>query len=141
MKKAWNIVFFIFFTLCLFLFKPRQDVIFTAVDRTQYIRLFETGQDFELCLEEDHVFTGTYVLSKDTVFLNYRKRPESSARKWINGGPAHSISLPKKLYINNPDSHITSTDQLSFSAVIHTDMRKKLVEAHESSILAATHSH
>lgn len=140
MKKAWNIFFYVFFTFCLFLFKPRQDVVFTAVNKTQYIRLFETGQDFELCLEEDNIFTGTYVLSKDTVFLMYREHSDPATQKWISGRSSISRPLPKKLYINDGASRIKSTDNPSFSAQIHTDMREKLVEGHESDILAAAHS-
>ena len=127
MKRAWNILFFIFFTFCLFLFKPRQDVVFTAINETQYIRLFETGQDFELCVEENKIFTGTYALSKDTVFLLYRDSRPS----------AYTVSLPKKLFINKNASSIKSTDEPSFSAKIHTDMREKLKENRDASILAA----
>lgn len=127
MKRVWNILFFAFFVSCLFLFKPRQDVVFTAIDETQYIRLFETGQDFELCVEENNIFTGTYALLKDTVFLMYRNTRQS----------AYTRSLPKKLIINKSASNIKSTDDLSFSAEIHMDMRQKLHEGHKASILAA----
>ena len=127
MKRIWNILFFAFFTFCLFLFKPRQDVVFTAIEKTQYIKLFETGQDFELCVEENNIFTGTYALSKDTVFLMYRNTRQS----------AYSRSLPKKLIINKSASNINSTDDLSFSAEIHMDMRQKLHEGQKASILAA----
>ena len=127
MKRIWNILFFAFFTFCLFLFKPRQDVVFTAIEKTQYIKLFETGQDFELCVEENNIFTGTYALSKDTVFLMYRNTRQS----------AYTRSLPKKLIINKSASNIKSTDDLSFSAEIYIDMRKKLHEGQKASILAA----
>jgi len=127
MKRVWNILFFAFFISCLFLFKPRQDVVFTAIDETQYISLFEEGLDFELCLEDHNIFTGTYVLLKDTVFLMYRNTRQS----------AYTRSLPKKLFINKSASNIKSTDDLSFSAEIHVDMRQKLHEGQNASILAA----
>ena len=137
MRRAWNILFFTFFTLCLFLFKPRQDVVFTAIDKTQYIRLFEEGQDFELCVEENKIFTGTYALSLDTVFLLYRdKKGLSTSNPGSRSSSYHKI-LPKKLYINTSASHIKSTDDLSFSAEIHTDMREKLHENQEATIFAS----
>ena len=126
MKRVWNILFFAFFISCLFLFKPRQDVVFTAINETQYIRLFEEGLDFELCVEENNIYTGTYALSKDTVFLMYRNTRQS----------AYTRPLPKKLYINKSTSNIKSTDDLSFSAEIHVDMRQKLHEGQNASILA-----
>ena len=137
MKRVWNILFFAFFTLCLFLFKPRQDVVFTAINETQYIRLFEEGQDFELCVEENNIFTGTYALSKDTVFLLYREPAESSTMNLDTRRPSYNKILPKKLYINKSASNIKSTDDLSFSAEIHIDMRQKLHEGPKANILAA----
>ena len=137
MRRAWNILFFTFFTLCLFLFKPRQDVVFTAIDKTQYIRLFEKGQDFELCVDENKIFTGTYALSLDTVFLLYRDNVELST---LNPGSSRSANqkiLPKKLYINTGASNIKSTDDLSFSAQIHMDMREKLFENQEATFFAS----
>ena len=138
MKRAWNILFFTFFTFCLFLFKPRQDVVFTAINETQYIRLFETGQDFELCVEENKIFTGTYALSKDTVFLLYRENTEPSTQNRNTRQSAYNRSLPKKLFINNSASNIKSTDDLSFSASIHMDMREKLKESPEAVTFGAT---
>ena len=137
MKRAWNILFFTFFTFCLFLFKPRQDVVFTAINETQYIRLFETGQDFELCVEENKIFTGTYALSQDTVFLLYRENVEPSTQNRNTRQNSYTRPLPKKLFINKSASNIKSTDDQSFSAMIHKDMREKLKESRETSILAA----
>lgn len=136
MRKAWNILLFAFFTFCLFLFKPRQDVVFTAIEETRYIRLFETGHDFELCVEEDNIFTGTYFLTKDTVFLKYREKRGPSLPHWQRRQSAFT-SLPEKLYINKNASRITSPDSLLFSAKIHVDMRDKLKENKEANILAA----
>jgi hypothetical protein len=130
-------LFFAFFTLCLFLFKPRQDVVFTAIDETQYIRLFEEGQDFELCVDDNNIFTGTYVISLDTVFLLYRDNIESSTLNPNSRRSAYHKNLPKKLYINKNASNIKSTDDLSFSAEIHIDMRQKLHEGQKANILAA----
>ena len=137
MKRAWNILFFTFFTLCLFLFKPRQDVVFTAINETQYIRLFEEGQDFELCVDENYIFTGTYAISLDTVFLLYREPAESSTMNLDTRRPSYNKILPKKLYINKSASNIKSTDDLSFSAEIHIDMRQKLHAGQKANILAA----
>ena len=127
MKRIWNILFFAYFISCLVLFRPRQDVVFTAIEKAQYIKLFETGQDFELCVEENNIFTGTYALSKDTVFLMYRNTRQAP----------YTRSLPKKLIINKRAYNIKSTDDLSFSAEIHMDMRQKLHESQNASILAA----
>lgn len=138
MKRAWNILFFAFFIFCLFLFKPRQDVIFTAINETQYIRLFETGHDFELCVEENNIFTGTYVLTKDTVFLKYRENRSPYQESWLSKQSASPRALPKKLYINNSASRINSTDIQSFSAQIHSDKRDKLIGNSVANILAAT---
>ena len=120
-------MFFAYFISCLVLFRPRQDVVFTAIEKAQYIKLFETGQDFELCVEENKIFTGTYALLKDTVFLMYRNTRQS----------AYTRSLPKKLIIDKSASNIKSTDDLSFSAEIHMDMRQKLHEGQKASILAS----
>jgi len=137
MTKAWNILLFTFFTLCLFLFKPRQDVVFTAIDKTQYIRLFEKGQDFELCVDENKIFTGTYAMSLDTVYLLYRDNMESASLNPNSRRSAYHKNLPKKLYINKSASNIKSTDDLSFSAEIHIDMRQKLHADQKANILAA----
>ncbi len=118
MKIIRNTLLFIFFTFCLFLFKPRQDIVFAAINETQYIRLFEEGKDFELCYEDDNTFTGIYLISLDTVFLSYRDQ-----------GGLSTQFLPKKLFINKSASNIKSTDDESFSAEIYLDMRQNSYNA------------
>ncbi len=126
MKKIWNTLLFTFLVLCLFLFKPRQDIVFAAIDETQHIRLFEEGKDFELCIENDNTFTGTYLISIDTVFLSYRH------------GSSSALILPKKLFINNSASIIKSPDGESFSAEIYLDMRQKSYHAGTNTIRKKT---
>ena len=123
MKRVWNILLFAFFVFCLFLFKPRQDIVFGAIDESQYIRLFENGKDFELCIEDDNTFTGSYLISMDTVFLSYREHI----------GPSTKI-LPKKLFINKGASNIKSTDNNLFFAEIYLDMRQKTLHASTKTI-------
>ncbi len=120
MKKIWNTLLFTFLVLCLFLFKPREDVVFAAINKSQSIQLFEKDKDFELCIEEDNTFTGTYLLSLDTVFLYYREHGELSDQ-----------SLPKKLYISEGEgaSLIKSIDGKSFSAEVYLDLRQKTLHA------------
>jgi len=115
MKKIWEILFFAFFIFCMFLFKPRQDLVFAAIDESQYIRLFEEGSDFVICVDENKVFTGTYTISMDTVLLVYRQ-------------PAiHNRLPPRKLYINKSAAKIRSTEGNTFSAEIYMDIRDKTV--------------
>lgn len=123
MRKIWNVLFFTFFISCLFLFKPRQDIIFAAINETQHISLFEKGKDFKLCVEDNNTFTGTYLISMDTVFLSYRKHIDSSA-----------IILPKKLFINKGASNIKANDGNLFSAEIYLDLRQKSYNAATNSI-------
>lgn len=118
MKKIWNVLFFTFFISCLFLFKPRQDIVFAAINETQHISLFENGKDFELCLEDDNTFTGTYLISMDTVFLSYRRHMGPSTK-----------NLPKKLFINKSTSNIKASDDSFFSARIYLDLRQKSYNA------------
>jgi hypothetical protein len=113
MKRIWNLLFFAFFIFCMFLFKPRQDLVLAAIDESQYIRLFEEGKDFVICVEENKIFTGTYSFSRDTVFLDY-KEPT-----------AYNEMPPGKLYINNSAKKIKSIDGKSFSAEIYMDIRDK----------------
>ena len=128
MKNILKTLAFAFFLLCLFLFKPRQDIVFAAIDKSQYIRLFEEDRDFELCVEENKTFTGTYTISKDTVFLLYREHLEYSTNNRNSRRPESSRILPEKLYINDHASNIRSTDGKSFSAEIYKDMRHKLYD-------------
>jgi len=123
MKNIWNVLFLAFFISCMFLFKPRQDIVFAAINETQYISLFEKGNDFELCLEDDNTFTGSYLISMDTVFLSYRRHM----------GPSTKI-LPKKLFINKSTSNIKASDGSLFSAEIYLDLRQKSYNAATNTI-------
>ena len=105
------------------MFKPRQDVVFAAINETQHISLFEKGKDFKLCLEDDNTFTGTYLISMDTVFLSYRKHL----------GPSAKI-LPEKLFINKSASNIKASDGNLFSAEIYLDLRQKSYNAATNTI-------
>lgn len=102
------------------MFKPREDVIFAAINKSQSIQLFEKNRDFELYIEEDNTFTGSYLISQDTVFLYYRE---------YNGRATHA--LPEKLYITEGVSSpaIKSIDGESFSAEIYLDLRQKVLHA------------
>lgn len=134
MRKVWNILLFAFFILCLFLFRPRQDVVFAAIDKSQYIRLFEKGMDFELCVEENNTFTGTYTILKDTVYLSYREQPILSANISSSDHNDFRNILPRKLYINAGASNIKASDGKAFSAKIYLDMRQKQYNAPTYSI-------
>jgi len=123
MKIIWNTLFIAFIISCLFLFKPREDIVFGAINKSQSLRLFENNKDFELCIEEDNTFTGTYLISLDTVFLYYREPGELSIQ-----------ILPEKLYITEGASNIKSIDCESFSAEIYLDLRKKTLHASTKTI-------
>lgn len=118
MKKIWNTLFFAFFIFCLFLFKPRQDTVFAAINETQHIRLYEEGNDFEFSVEDNSIYTGTYWISMDTVFLSYGDQMDLSTN-----------ILPKKLFINKSASNIQSAEGYSFSAEIYLDTRQKSYNA------------
>lgn len=105
------------------MFKPRQDIVFAAINETQHISLFEKGKDFKLCLEDDNTFTGTYLISMDTVFLSYRKHMRPSAK-----------ILPEKLFINKSASNIKASDGNLFSAEIYLDLRQKSYNAATNTI-------
>jgi len=126
MKSVWNILLFAFFVFCLFLFKPREDIVFGAIDKSQYIRLFENGKDFELCIEDNNTFTGNYLISKDTVFLSYRDTLQAD----------YKTILPNKLFINKSASNIRSTDDNSFSAEIYLDIRQKIYSSPPNNLRA-----
>ena len=97
--------------------------MFGAINRSQSIRLFEKNKDFELCIEEDNAFTGTYLISLDTVFLYYREQGKLSIQ-----------ILPEKLYISEGASNIKSIDCESFSAEIYLDQRQKTLHARTKTI-------
>jgi len=123
MKRVWNILFFAFFIFCLFLFKPREDVVFAAINKSQYIRLFENNKDFELCVEESLRYTGTYIISRDTIFLSYRERKDLSRHQPNTKKADFSRALPLKLLINRSTSNITACDGKTFSAEVYLDRR------------------
>lgn len=129
MRKVRNTLLFVFFIACLFLFKPRQDIIFAAISESQYIRLFEKGKDFQLCVEENNTYTGTYTLSNDTLTLHYEELTDLSSNH-RNSSLADKIkSLPVKLFINKGASEIKSTDDKSFTAEVYLDLRHNLYKA------------
>lgn len=123
MKKIWNTLLFAFFIFCLFLFKPRQDTVFAAINETQHIRLYEEGNDFEFSVEDNSIYTGTYWISKDTVFLSYRDHRDLSTN-----------ILPKKLFINTSASNIQSAEGYSFSAEIYLDARQQSYNAAKNTV-------
>ena len=108
----------------MFLLKPRQDVVFEAIDMSQYIRPFEEGRDFVLCIDERSTFTGTYTLKADTVFLSYRELAESTIAAGTPRLSDNHTNLPRKLYIDDDASMIESSDGQLFSAEISLDLRE-----------------
>ena len=110
--------------MCLFLFKPRQDLVFSAMSKSQYIRLYEKGMDFELSIK-DNTFTGTYTILRDTVYLSYREQPILTAASYYEKQPEFRKILPRKLHIDKRNSSIHATDGKTFSARIFLDNRQK----------------
>ena len=139
MKRAWNILFFAFFIVCLFLFKPREDVVFAAINKSQCIRLFENNKDFELCVEESLRYTGTYTISDDTVFLYYRQHKDLSQNKRNTKHSDFSRTLPLKLLIKRSTSNITACDGKTFSAEVYLDLRQKSYPASPRNIRLLNH--
>lgn len=137
MKRVWNILVFTFIIFCLFLFKPREDVVFAAINKSQYIRLFEKGRDFELCVEESMHCTGTYTIFKDTVFLFYQAQRDLSGNTRNMEQSDLSKILPIKLVINDSASNITACDGKTFSAEVYLDQRhqKYLSAPHTARLL------
>jgi hypothetical protein len=125
MKRVWNILLFAFFIFCLLLFKPREDVVFAAINKSQCIRLFEKDKDFEFCVGENMRYTGTYIISKDTVFLSYREYLDLSRNTRNIEQSDLSKILPLKLYIDESASNITACDGKAFSAEVYLDLRQK----------------
>jgi len=128
MKTIWKALLAVCFLFFLFLFKPRQDVILAAVDKSQYIKLYDQGNEFVICIDENNFFTGTYAVSSDTVFLFYLEHLEYSTMNLNTSQPQLGNQLPKKLFINADDSHITSADGSLFSAAIYEDLRDRTFE-------------
>ena len=130
MKKVWNFLFFAFIVLCLLLLKPRQDIIFGAVSESQYIRLFEEGSDFQFSLEENNAYTGTYVLSRDTITLYYKELVDLSTNQRNPLLLDDIKTLPRKLYIDKNASEIRSADKRIFSAAVYIDLRQGLYKSY-----------
>ena len=128
MKIFWKALLVVCFLLFLFLFKPRQDIVLAAVDRSQYIKLFDQGNEFVICIDDNNLFTGTYAVSTDPVFLFYLEHLEYSAMNLNTSQPKRMNQLPKKLFINADDSHIRSADGSLFSAEIYKDLRDRTFE-------------
>jgi len=133
MKILWKALLLVCFFLFLFLFKPRQDVMLAAVDKSQYIKLFEQGNEFVICIDENNLFMGTYVFSTDTVYLFYQEHLEYSTMSLNTSQPKNRNELPRKLFINPEDSHIRSTDGSLFSAVVYKDFRNRIFENRSAS--------
>ncbi|MDF1576105.1 MAG: hypothetical protein P1P86_13035 [Bacteroidales bacterium] len=123
--KVWNTLIFAFFIFCMFLVRPRQDIVFGAVDKSEYIRLFEKGKDFVLCVDDNQTFTGTYTIARDTVFLSYGEHRNQAAGKQAFTQADYREILPTKLLINKEASNIKSTEGDEFSAQIYLDIRQK----------------
>ena len=122
-KKIWHLLIFAFLIFCLFLFKPREDVVFAAINESQCIQLFEKGKDFQLRLEESLIYRGTYTISNDTVFLFYEDQIDLSSKQHYRQVGALSDVLPLKLLINENASRIIASDGSSFSAQVYLDTR------------------
>lgn len=129
MKKVWNFLFFVFVILCLFLLKPRQDIIFGAVSESQFIRLFEEGREFRFSLEEKYAYTGTYVISRDTITLFYKQMVDLSTNQRNPLLKEDIMALPTKLYIDKNTSEIRSADKRRFSAEVYLDLRQDLYKS------------
>jgi hypothetical protein len=97
-------------------------VVFAAMNERQYIRLFKTGMDFELGIEDNNTFTGTYIILKDTIYLSYRM--EYLLASGVDQEGFRRI-LPRKLYINKEASNLEAGDGKTFSAKIYLDTRHK----------------
>ncbi len=107
----------------MFLFKPRQDIVFGAINESQCIRLFEDGKEFELRVRDNNVYTGTYTISRDTVFLLYQEHLAVSRTKLNAGQTEDRTNLPVVLYIFANTSQIKSSND-SFLAQIYLDKRQ-----------------
>jgi hypothetical protein len=109
----------------MFIFKPRQDIVFGAINESQCIRLFEDGKEFELRVRDNNLYTGTYTISKDTVFLLYQEHLEVSRTKLNAGQTEDRMNLPEVLCIFANTSQIKSSNGSLFSAEIYLDKRQE----------------
>jgi len=109
----------------MFLFKPRQDIVFGAINESQCISLFEDGKEFEFRVRDNNLYTGTYTISKDTIFLLYQEHLEVSRAKLTAGQTENPMNLPAVLYISENTSQIKSSNGPLFSAEIYLDNRQE----------------
>lgn len=128
MKKVWHLLFFALFVFVLFLCKPRQDLVFGAMNESQCLRLFEDGKEFRLNLKDNSLYTGTYTILKDTVFLLYQEHLEVSGMKLDGSQTEDYMILPLKLYVDESTSQIVSANDLLFSAEIYLDKRQEIIK-------------
>lgn len=126
MKKVGYTLFFAFYIFVLFLFKPRQDVVFAAINESQYLRLFENGNEFELCAKNNISYRGVYTISHDTVFLWSLEQEEFSTLIHNVGRTEDRANIPVKLIINKTTLQIESIDIAQFSAQILFDGRHRI---------------
>ena len=106
MKKVLYYLFFASIIPLMFLFKPRQDIVFGAINESQCIRLFENGKEFELRERDNSLYTGTYTISKDTVFLLYQEHLDFSETNLKARQTDDHLNLPVVLYISENTSQI-----------------------------------
>ena len=125
MKKVLYYLFLASIIPLMFLFKPRQDIVFGAINESQCIRLFEDGKEFELRVRANNLYTGTYTISKDTVFLLYQEHLEVSGTKLNAGQTEDRMNLPVVLYIYANTPQIKSSNGFLFSAEIYLDKRQE----------------
>ncbi len=125
MKKVLYCLLLVSIIPLLFLFKPRQDIVFGAINESQCIRLFEDGKEFELRVRDNNLYTGTYTIWKDTVFLLYQEHLKVSRTKLTAWQTENPMNLPAVLYISKNTSQIKSSNGPLFSAEIYLDNRQE----------------
>jgi len=125
MKKVFYYLLLASIIPLLFLFKPRQDIVFGAINESQCIRLFEDGKEFELRVKDNNLYKGTYTISKDTVFLLYQEHLEISRTKLNAEQTEDHTNLPVVLCIFANTSQIKSSIDSLFSAEIYLDKRQE----------------
>ena len=125
MKKVLYYLLLVSIVPLMFLFKPRQDIVFGAINESQCIRLFEDGKEFEILERDNNLYTGTYTIWKDTVFLLYQEHLKVSRTKLTTGQTENLMNLPAVLYISTNTSQIKSSNASLFSAEIYLDKRQE----------------
>ena len=125
MRKVLSYLLLASIVPLLFLFKPRQDIVFGAINESQCIRLFEDGKEFEFRVRDNNLYTGTYTISNDSVYLFYQEHLKVSMTKLSAGQSAGPLNLPAVLFINENTSEIKSSNGSLFLAEIYLDERQK----------------